>query len=100
MDEIRDAMKGYGLAVCIVLFGLAFTWYHGGAWVSAKAEAERVNAITMEGLVRDWKEFRSQVSDEHRQHSEILREITTILRGLCDEARSKNHAAQPSTSES
>jgi len=99
MDELRDAMKGYGLAVCIVLFGLAFMWWYGGAWVTAKAEAERVNAITMEGLVKDWREFRGQVSDEHRQHSEILREITTVLKGLC-ESRSKNQPTQPLASES
>jgi hypothetical protein len=99
MDELRDALKGYGLAVCIVLFGLAFMWWHGGQWIAAKAEAERVNAVTMESLAKDWRDFRERVSDEHKQHAEILREISGILSNLCDESRAKNLRTQQPTGE-
>ena len=91
-NEIRDAMKGYGLAVCIVLWALAFMWWYGGGWVTAKSEQERVNAVTLEALVQDWREFQKQVAQDHKEHALILRDITAVLERM-DGTRPKNQPA-------
>lgn len=105
-DRLDKSMKSWGISTIILLAMLAFGWQHGGPWVDAKATSEKAIAAAYEKLVdaserqtnaaEKWKEFTQQVSDEHRQHSEILREITTVLKGLC-ESRSKNVPTQPTT---
>lgn len=98
MRELKEALKGYGLAVIIVLVGLAFMWWHGGEWV-------RGQATMQEAIVKDWKEFQTKVSEDHRvgqaearAHTEILREITGILDRMCREGTGKNGQMSPAAS--
>lgn len=102
-DYIKDAMKSWGLAVVIVGFGLAFTWWHGGAWVVAKAEAERTQAKTTADLSatmlllseaqaraekriddsdRRTEAFCAQVTREHSEAADALKQLLTILTEL------------------
>ena len=106
-DRLDRAMKSWGTSTLILGFLLAFAWMHGGPWVDAKAQSEKAIASAYERLVDETvkqgaviaklQSSHEQVSEEHRQFSELLKEIATILKGICEENRSKNRPAQPST---
>jgi hypothetical protein len=74
-------------------------WWYGGGWVTAKSEQERVNAVTLEALVQDWREFQQQVAQDHKEHAMILRDITVVLERI-DGGRPKNQPSATATSES
>jgi hypothetical protein len=115
-DYVRDAMKSWGIGVVLVGFGLAFCWWHGGAWVVAKAEAERTQALTTADLsatmlllsqaqsrsekrINDQEEttrlFRDQVTKEHTQAADALQQLLTILTELVQAL--KNAQSPPQT---
>lgn len=116
-EYVKDAMKSWGLAVVIVGFGLAFIWWHGGAWVIAKAEAERTQAKTTADLsetmlllsqaqaraetrINDADKrtevFCAQVTKEHAEAANALRQLLTILSDLVQTL--KNERAPPNMS--
>jgi len=115
-DYVRDAMKSWGLAVVIVLFALAFTWSKGGVWLDAKAEAEKTQAKTTADLSKtmlllsqaqakadkriddqdaDNKEFRMQVTREHTEAADVLKQLLAVLTDLVQAL--KNDRAPPQT---
>jgi hypothetical protein len=115
-EYVKDAMKSWGLAVVLVGFGLAFIWWHGGAWVIAKAEAERTQAKTTADLSatmlllstaqanadkRDTEkneqdqEFRDQVTREHTEAALALQKLLGILTELVQTL--KNDRTPPPT---
>jgi hypothetical protein len=106
-DRLDRSMKSWGTSTIILGVIIAFAWRHGGPWVDAKAESEKAIGVAFKALVaasekqernsQDWKAFTEQVASEHRQHSEILREITAVLKGLCESGRPKNQPTQPAT---
>lgn len=102
-DFVKDAMKSWGIAAVIVGYGMAFTWYHAGAWVVAKAEAERTQAKTTADLSatmlvlsesqaraekriddseRRTEVFSAQVTKEHAEAADALKQLLTILTEL------------------
>ena len=120
-DYVRDAMKSWGLAVVIVLFALAFVWTKGGAWVDAKAEAEKTQSKTTADLsktmllltqaqdrserrINEAKEetsaFRTQVTREHTEAANALRELLVVLTDLVKTMKTgKNYQTPPTPNE-
>jgi hypothetical protein len=117
-DYVRDAMKSWGIGVVLVGFGLAFCWWHGGAWVVAKAEAERTQAKTTADLsktmlllsqaqTRSEKRiddeaqktdaFRTQVTREHTEAAKALQDLLTILNDLVQALKNDRTPPGPST---
>ena len=106
-DRLDRAMKAWGTPTIIIVVMLAFGWLHGGPWVDAKAQSEKAIASAYERLVDEsvsqGKEIarlhssHEQVSNEHRKFSELLEKIAKILESICEENKSKNRPAQPST---
>jgi cytoskeletal protein RodZ len=109
-------MKSWGLAVVIVLFALAFIWMKGGVWLDAKAEAEKTQAKTTADLSKTMLllsqaqakadkriddqdkanfEFRNQVTREHTEAANTLRQLLTILTELVESI--KNDRTPPQT---
>jgi hypothetical protein len=108
-------MKSWGLAAVIVGFGMAFVWWHGGAWVIAKAEAERTQAKTTADLSQtmlllsqaqartdkrlddsDVKtaKFCEQVGREHAEAADTLKQLLTILTELVQTLKNEREAPQ------
>ena len=77
--ECKEALKGYGLAVVIVLAGVAWMWIHGGKLVEAKATADANQAVVTAQLAKDWKEFQAQVQAEHREAAYVLQKISVAM---------------------
>lgn len=73
--EFREAMKSWGLAVLILVWGA----YRIGPWLDAKAESEKMTAKAFEKLVQD-------NDSSHGAQLEALREIMAQL---------KNYQAAP-----
>jgi hypothetical protein len=106
-DRLDKAMRSWGTSTIILMAIVAFCWMHGGPWVDAKAQSEKAIASAYErpvdetvkhgAVIAKLQSSHEQVSAEHRQFSELLKEIATILKGICEENRSKNRPAQPST---
>jgi len=117
-DYVRDAMKSWGLAVVIVLFALAFIWTKGGVWLDAKAEAEKTQAKTTADLSKTMlvlsqaqvkadkriddqdkedTEFRNQVTREHTEAANALKQLLAILTDLVQAL--KNDRAPPTPSD-
>lgn len=94
--EARDAMKGYGLAVVIVLSGLAFTWMKAGAWLDAKAESERALATAFQKLVSDNQEFQRQVLEDHRRAADTDSVVVDSLKALLEDHRKNAGQSPPS----
>lgn len=114
-DFVKEAMKSWGLAAVIVGFGMAFVWWHGGAWVVAKAEAERTWVKTTSDLsqtmlllsqaqartdkrlddadARDNK-FCAQVSREHAEAADTLKQLLGILTELVQTLKNEREAPQ------
>ena len=103
--------KAYSRA-CLRILGvlLAFGWMHGGPWVAAKAKSEEAIAsayaklvdesVKQNDAIRILQLSHEKVSEEHRQHSEILREISIILNRMCEQDRAKNFPTQQPIGES
>lgn len=101
--EFKEALKGYGLAVVIVLAGVTWLWTHGGKLVDAKATADANQAIVTAQLAKDWKEFQSQVQGEHREAAYVLQKISVAMDQIVNELRElrceqkKNAPASPTS---
>lgn len=107
-DRLDKSMSKWGTSTIVLGVLIAFGWQHGGPWVDAKAESEKAIGTAFKKLVESQEKQEAmlvsvqssfeRVNEQHRQHSEILQEIATVLKGLCD--KSKNAPTQPLTSES
>jgi cytoskeletal protein RodZ len=114
--ELKEALKGYGLAVCIVLWMLGFLWWYAGGWVQAKAEAERTQARTTADLSAVMRllseaqdrndkrtselemknaQFQQDVRNEHTEAAKVMQNLLMIMTELVQEIKNGHAPLTP-----
>jgi hypothetical protein len=88
--EFREAMKSWGLAVIIVVWGC----WKLGPWIDAKAESEKAIGAAFTKLANDAATFQTRVLNDHCKQNDSLDATVKALTTLLESCR-KNQQPAP-----